>query len=129
MPRMRKTVTVNDKEYTVRELTVQDIIDLMNDSIFFGASKGNKPEGKNDFVLVAEDLSKAMKKCCDFDINDLKPLPPSEIKNIYNAFMEVNATFLEILKALGMTKVLEKIQEAILQNFSKLLVTSLKQGI
>lgn len=130
-----------DKEFTVKELTVQEIIDLSGQSTFLG----NKPlKGKSsseeqekqtgeqpfdDLALLTQDLNNVMKVACDFNLADLKKLTPSEIRLLYDAFNEVNQDFLDILKELGISDLLNGIRDAVLSNFSKQLVTSLKAAM
>lgn len=133
--RKREVVKIDSKEYTVKELTVEEILDLMNNSTFFGGDslkdKGveEQEEKKDDIGILLGDVKLLMEKSCDFEFDDLKKLAPSEIKLLYDGWNKANSDFLSIVKVLGFSEILSNIKDAVLSNFSNLLVTSLKQGM
>jgi hypothetical protein len=142
---MKKTKTVKikidektEKEFTVKELTVAQIIDLSQNNPLFGATLNdkNKTTGKTQkkvpekeeqggflasAVGYSESAQACMKLCCDFDIKDLKPLAPSDIKEIFDAFKEVNSTFLSLLDQMGIIKATKGILDRALSDFSRML--------
>lgn len=149
MSRKTANVTLNGKDFNLKELTVGEIIELINESTLLSgklnqgngggeqnAKTGQKAqEGIDDDMFkdllelstgLNRDLSRMMEKCCDFSISDLKPLAPSEVKQLVDVFKEMNSDFLGVLKALGLLEVILEIKEATLSSFSKTLVTSLR---
>lgn len=143
MPRKREVVKIDDKEYTIKELTVGEIIDLTQGSVFFSGplkgvgdkpAKGEKEKKSNgglqeEISSVMKDLERIMNTCCDFGPKDLVELTPSQIREVYEGFKKVNADFLSSLKALGVAEALVSIRDVALNRFSKMLVTSLKQDM
>jgi hypothetical protein len=133
--RKREVVKIDDKEFTIKELRIKDILEITQNSSFMkGALKGKSGEqSEEDFTQeiasIMEDFDKTMKYCCDFTTDDLKPLAPSEVKLLYNTFKEVNSDFLSSLKVLGVAEALLNIRDAITSKFSKTLAISLNQGI
>lgn len=149
MPRKREVVKIDDKEYTIKELTVGEIIDITQGSVFFSGplkgdgvggkdkskeKKGKKEEKKSEDLAgeissIMTDLERVMKTCCDFGPKDMIKLTPSQIRELYDGFKKVNADFLSSLKALGVAEALVNIRDVALNRFSKMLVTSLKQDM
>lgn len=142
----RKTITLKinnkEKDFTIRELTVQEIIDITENSVFFNSTEENRKayeETKEKFAkfkFLGEiatmffDLEKVIKlSCTNFSLDDLKELTPSQIREIHEVFKEVNSDFLDSLKAIGVLELLKNIKEAVVHRFSRILVTSLSQGM
>jgi hypothetical protein len=155
---MRKSDTVqiklddkNVKKFTVNELTVEEILELLQSSSvsqeLASQSGADDPDGKkvqeekqdddivDDSVLgglvelaagIGADMQRIMVKSCDFTIEDLKPLAPSDIRKIWDKYKEVNSDFLGTLKALGIMEAIQEYKEATLSSFSKVLVDSLR---
>lgn len=156
---MRKSTVVKldgrDREYKINELTVEEIIQIVNESVLYsksldqsdGVGEQTQPDNQkaqaepgasgeetqsqeslleNLVALstgVSKDMQEIMAKSCDFTVADLKPLAPSEIREIWDAFKEVNEDFLGMLKALGLMEVIREVREATLSSFSRMLVT------
>lgn len=139
--KLKKTVKIGDKSFTVCELTVQEIITLINEASFFkdkeedGVEKTEIQDISEDLVvnrilanldgfdLVKKDLEKILEKCCDFTIQDLIPLPPSKIKEIVLAFKEVNADFLSVLASLKIPEVIKDLWHNYVTAFLERLAT------
>lgn len=147
------------KDFTVNELTVEEILQIVNESALSGAnaSKDNGvgertqtdtpktqdrqmvSSGEEQEMLFKDlvelsiglttDVKKMMSICCDFSISDLKPLAPSEIRQLVDTFSEVNSDFLEFLKTLGLKEVMLEMREATLSSFSRMLATSLRAAM
>ncbi|MGD9156801.1 MAG: hypothetical protein PVG39_00205 [Desulfobacteraceae bacterium] len=139
---------IDDKEYTIKELTVGEIINITQGSVFFSgplkgngvgdkdkSKKGDEAKGKKSENLTDEitdimsDFKRLMKTCCDFGPEDLVKLTPSQIREIYDGFKKVNSDFLSSLKALGVAEALVNIRDVALNRFSKMLVTLLNQDM
>lgn len=138
MSRKRKVVEIDEKKYTVKELTIAEIIDLTENSIFFSDTLKEKEtdeqrepmtrkEQVKELMSMFTDVGKVMEISCDFTVGDLKKLTPSQVREIYDKWREVNSDFFEIVKVLGVTEALKILREVALENFSNLLVAWLKQ--
>jgi hypothetical protein len=134
---MRKTETVKikiddstEKSFEVRELTVEEIIKLTTGSEFFNPPKRNGSEEQDglfdQFSGIGRDIQALMDLCCDFTVDDLRPLTPSAVNEIYEAFQRVNKSFFSSLKAMGVAQALIEVRDAALMNFSEQLAISLK---
>ena len=87
--RQRKTLKLDDREYTICELTMRQVWDLVN----------NEPEtGGSDLQRIERFLGYA---CPDLDREQLLDLAPSELRLLWTVFQEVNADFLGVLAGLG----------------------------
>lgn len=120
-----KEVIINERKFNVAELTVGQIIEVAQDSTVFNSLANLSPESGNSisisFQFISKELSSVMGKCCDFKLEDLKELTPSEIKQLLQAFQEVNSDFLELLGEVGIITALKKIQTKVVNDFSNLL--------
>lgn len=138
--RITKTIKIGNREFTVQELTVREIINLVSGSVFYRepvGDGGNEADVKTDgeesvvdwslfkeFSGIGTDLEKMMSiSCVDFKLEDLIDMAPSSIRKVVDAFNEVNNDFLSVLKALGVAEALSEIRDAALSRFSKMLVT------
>ena len=136
--RLQKDINIEGikKVFVVKELTVAEIIDQYNKSEFLNSSDDKKgkttTDGDNlpgEIGEMLRDLKQIVDVGCNFKMEDLKPLAPSEIKQIYNGFKEVNTDFFDFLQALGVTEALMEIKDVALNNFSKVLVSLLSRDI
>jgi len=147
---MKKTITVKikidettEKEFTVNELTVAQIIELSQSNPLFGATlndseentgndqakaQDDKKEGDSltgdlltDIVGLTNSAGKVMEIACDFETKDLKALAPSDVQIIFSAFKEANSTFLSFLDQLGILGITKEILKRALSDFSKTL--------
>lgn len=137
--KLSQTKKIDDKEYKLSELTVQQIITLVNDASFYKKEEEKKPESIEEiseelvvngildqiegFNLVKKDLENMMKLCCDFTLQDMIKLAPSEIEQLITVFKEVNKPFLSVLTSLKIPEVLKDMWDVFLTNFLKRLVT------
>ncbi len=113
------------KVFTVKELTVKQLIELsQTNSLLGGESKkkdpGNAPGSSfvHQLLSFRPDLEKVMKMSCSFTFDDLIELPPSDIKIIFEGFQEVNQSFLEGLEKLGLLETLKKLLGHFIKIFS-----------
>ena len=114
------------KEYTIKELTVKQILDLSQTNTFLGGGSKTKPGLNvpgfsiiNHLVSFKPEVERIMDVSCDFKFEDLIKLAPSDIKVLYDGFQEVNQTFLDVLEKLGITKILKSLQESFMNGFSE----------
>lgn len=104
-----QTIKIDDREFTVKELTVRDIWGL-------------KASGEDD----ATDLERLMALACPELTRDVAfAMAPSELKVLWQVFREVNADFLEIAAYLGIDRaVLDSIKGEIAGAMVSLMVPS-----
>jgi len=145
--RMTEAVEIGDRKFTVQELTVKEILELISGSAFISGplqkEEGVEDEAKEvkeepavnwalfqEFAGIGQDFEKLLKlSCVDFEIKDLMDLAPSSVKKVVEAFKKVNADFLSSIKALGVAEALMEVRDATLNSFSKTLATLSKQGM
>ncbi len=120
---MRKTIAFKidgrEGQITVKELTVKEILSLMQDDVLQDTSLESL---KNIFAdrflpLCVEGLSLA----------DLVDFAPSEIEEVWIKFEEVNSSFFALARKAGLLQSVNNIKDAIIKDFSGLLVDSSKQ--
>jgi len=115
--RKSKTIKIDDKEITVKELRVKDIF-----SIFDSAGE---VEGKSWAKQIQSFLPKF---AAGLSFEDLKKMAPSEIMQIFNVAKEINSDFLHISRFLGLDKIMLGLKNAFMSDLSKLLAGSLEAG-
>lgn len=113
------------KTFVVKELTVQELIDLtQNNKLFGGAAKTKEEEGESimeELFNFKESVAEVMKVSCDFSIDDVKGLAPGDIEELYKGWREVNQTFLSLLEKTGVLQAFQKILEKGISDFLKTL--------
>jgi hypothetical protein len=111
-----KSFKIDDKELTVKELRVRDILQILN--------------GTDGDVDIISQLESLMPKIVDgLSFEELIDFAPSEIQQIVEVMKEVNDDFLALSRRLGLDNVLKEFVEAITKDFSKLLADSLEKVI
>jgi formylmethanofuran dehydrogenase subunit B len=111
-----KSFKIDDKELTVKELRVRDILQILN--------------GTDGDVDIISQLESLMPKIVDgLSFEELIDFAPSEIRQIVEVMKEVNDDFLALSRRLGLDNVLKEFVEAITKDFSKLLADSLEKVI
>lgn len=88
-----KTIKIDDREITVKELKVKVV------RLWFEMS-----ETKEDNIMTI--INQFLPLVTNLKIEDVEDMAPSELKLIWEAFKEVNADFLEWVEHLGITKML-----------------------
>jgi len=128
--RRREVVEIDNRKYEIQELTVKDIIELTENSQFLNTLKGGAEEQKpsvemNDLQILREEFTAIMERCCDFTVEDVQKhnLAPSDIRKLYDKWVEVNSDFLAVLKAVGIAELFVEIKNALLTNFLRMLAT------
>lgn len=116
--RKRKTVKIDEKEITVLELRVKDAIEIYEEM-------GSGDKGLED---LRTQIEKFLPKAIDIDIEVLTEFAPSELKELYEAFREVNAVFFEAAGSLGLGSLLSEIKNSMLKDFVNLYADSSKPG-
>ena len=109
----------HDKTIEVYELSVRQIINFMEDDSLGDLSL---PALKSLFS------DKLLPLGSNLSYDELVEMYPSEIKECWEKFREVNASFFEGLEVMGLTNIVNTVKQAIIKDFSNLLVNSSKQG-
>lgn len=91
--RKTKSIKIDDKEITVKELRVKDIRQIMD---------GGEEISWLEYLPMV----------CDLDPMALEEMAPSEIKAIVEAAKEVNADFLELMEKTGLMELLKSSMKA-----------------
>lgn len=115
---MRKTKTFKiegREEITVKELSVKDILSLMQDDVLKDTSVDNLKK------IFSERFLPLCTK--DVNLNDLLEFAPSELQEIWENFQEVNSAFFDLARASGLLQSVDNIKQALIADFSKLVAT------
>jgi len=120
MARKTKTFEIEgyEKSFTVYELTVKQIMDLMQQDIQDTTLTGLTAQFES-FLPLASDIK----------LPQLYDMTPSDIKIIWERFKEVNDTFFVVSQQAGLGDLLGALKKAIVEDFGKLLVSSSKQDM
>jgi len=114
--RKHKTLKIDDREITVKELRVKDIIELFGE-----AGESSDVMSKIEYFLP--------RFTDGITVEELKEMAPSEIKSIYDTFREVNEVFFVLALGMGLAGAIEEIKQSIRREFSGALAGSLSQGM
>jgi len=109
-----------EKTVEVYELSVKQVISLIEDDSLGDLSL---PALKSLFS------DKLLPLGSNLSFDELIEMCPSEIKECWEKFREVNASFFEGLNMMGLTSVISTLKSAIIKDFSSLLVSSSRLGI
>lgn len=120
---MRKTKSFKidgfDQQISVKELTVRQILSLIEDDTLTDTSLD---------TLRGLFQDKFLPLCVEgITMNDMLDFAPSEILEIWDHFAEVNKAFFVVARKSGLLKSLDELREAVFTDFSKLLVDSSNQ--
>lgn len=119
---MRKAKTFKiegyDDSFEVKELTVKEIISLIQEDVLGDASVEALKTLFSDRLLPL---------CTNVTLKDLMEMAPSEIVTIWDHFCEVNSAFFDVARKTGLQSAAEDFKKAITADFTKLLVNSSKQ--
>lgn len=122
---MRRTLEVKiDKSvYTVRELTVKEIIGVFNKS----QDNSQDANATDSISFLQGELDNMLKLAIveDVELEEFLTYTPSDLRQLYDAFHEVNEVFFDIAGRVGMGELLDRIIESIRMQFSEVLVSSL----
>lgn len=136
--RQKKDVKIDDKEFTVKELTVREIIDFFEKSGDIapqepGKTPAKKKSGskkKPNLDATSTDLfKKQLQEFIDLafvgkhNIDQFIKMTPSEIKTLWDAFDEVNAVFFQLARKMGMDKIVEHLGQQLQEQYLGLLVS------
>lgn len=109
-----------DKKFTVYELKIKQIISLIAGDMLEDTSLEGLKSNFSETLLPM---------CSDITFGDLEEMAPSEIKEIWNQFKEVNDSFFELAQKMGLQEILETLKKSIIEDFGKIVVPSSSQDI
>lgn len=119
---MRKTITFKiegyDKSFVVNELSVKEIVSLMQDE---GIQGQDLESLKNVFT------ERLLPLCVNAKLDELMEMVPSEIIIMWDHFKEMNKDFFGMAQKLGLADMVEDLRKAAISDFLKLLAASSKQ--
>jgi len=119
---MRKTITFKiegyDKSFEVKELSVKEIIGLMQD-------EGIQGEDLDSLKLIFSE--RLLPLCVNVKFDELTEMTPSEIMVMWNHFKTMNSDFFDMAQKLGLTDVVKDLKKTVISDFLKLLAASSKQ--
>lgn len=129
--RVRKEIKIGEVGFVVLELTLRQIIDYFQ-SLTNAAEVDDAEEETNDTMSFFKTeihtlLNLALEG--DHKVDDFLDFRPSELKEIYDSFKEVNEVFFDTAAQLGIAEVLDSMKSLIQSEFSDLLVSSSKAAI
>ena len=121
-----ETIELNEKQYTISELTVKQIIEIAQNgqverSLALLLTDNKDISLAQIFTTFVNEIKVITEKCCSFSVEDLESLAPSEIKEILECFRRVNSDFLSVLREVGIITALSKLKEKMEVDFSNLL--------
>lgn len=118
----RKTTTFQidgyDQQFTVYELTVKQVMGIMQDDA-----------ADTSLLGLLDQLKKFLPIASTVTVEQLYEMPPSDIEVIWEKFKEVNKTFFDLSQQAGLGELLGEMKRAIIEDFGKLLVTSSKEAM
>lgn len=116
---MRKMVNkiISEKEIIIKELRVRDIMSLV--------------EGGQDLTSMTAFISRGniiVEQCIiGLTFDELQDLAPSELKELYDAFREVNETFFDLAKSLGLMDIFANLKTQFTADLLRASVLASKQ--
>lgn len=106
-----KTIQIGNRSFTVRELPVRVIWELVNN----GGGGAGIDRAKNMLQLGCPDLTEEA----------LLDLYPSEIEELWQAFEEVNAAFLGLVRRVGLDQmIITAVREAVMDSMKQFALSS-----
>jgi hypothetical protein len=119
---MRKTITFKiegyDKSFVVNELSVKEIISLMQDEGI---------QGQDIDSLKRVFTERLLPLCVNVEMDELIEMVPSDIMIMWERFKDMNKDFFGMAQKLGLAELVEDLKKGAISDFSKLLVASSKQ--
>ena len=109
--RQTKTIKIDEREITVKELRVKDIRQLI--------------EKAEDLDKGFEQIEGMLPLATDLSLSKLEDMAPSELKTLWDAFKEVNAVFFDLVAKTGIVK---ELKSSILKDLTKIFADSLNQA-
>lgn len=139
--RLQERIKLDDKEYTINELTVEEIIGLFSRTEQSIEGSNQTTEEKTEEIAVLAAFSSlfanggvVMKSFMDLampgtSLQDLIKLAPSELAEIMEAMKRVNKYFFDLAQKLELGNLLLGAVKEVLQSFSEYAVALSKEAI
>jgi len=105
--RKQKTIKIDEKEITARELRVKDIRNIIE-------------QGDKLISGGLDQIEKILPLATDLTLSQIEDMAPSELQTIWNAFREVNACFFDLVAKTGLA---EAFKSSILKDLIALFAT------
>ena len=113
-----KTIQVGEKSFTLRELPVKVLWNLLNN------------EDKEKKTSIIENSQALLKLACpDLTREALLELYPSEIEELWKGFEEVNSAFLAVARKIGLGEALIGAVRGAVMSSIRLFASSLPRGM
>jgi len=119
--RVKQELEIGDFKIVVKELTVAEILDLI------GGKELPEISDLMSFIAYMEDLLPLFLD--GISIEEMRTLPPSQVKKIYESFREVNQVFFDLAQAAGLGKLMDSIKDAVVKDFLQIAADSLQQAM
>lgn len=128
--RLRKTIKIDKDEYVICELTLRQIMDYFQE-LTTVKDKGEEEETTDTLNFFEKEIQALLDLALEgsYKVDDFMDYSPSELKELYDGFKEVNKVFFDTAAQIGVTEVLDQIRTTIQSEFSGLLVNSSKAAI
>jgi hypothetical protein len=110
-----------DKQFTVRELKVKEVLGLL------GSVKESKLSDIEAFMDVIK--NEFLPLAGNVQIEDLEEMAFSDIQLILDKFMEVNDAFFVLARKTGMSEFIDNLKTAIVADFGAYVVASSKRAM
>ena len=112
--RKREPIKIDKREITVKELTVREILEI--------AELKNVTSDNLSIDVFKKEFSNYLPRAVEgVKVEDLLDMAPSELKEIYDKFKEVNGVFFDVARSVGLGELMDNIKTAIQKDFLKLL--------
>jgi hypothetical protein len=108
-----------DNSFTVKELTVKEILSLFRDGLLEDTSFEGLQKQFADVLLPMSS---------DIEMKDLEEMAPSELEQVWDVFQKVNAAFFKFARKAGLADIVTQLKNALIGDSLGLLVNSWKQG-
>lgn len=127
--RERKRITIEDKEYVVRELTLREIINYFQELI--GSAEESETKATDTLTYFKGEIQTLLNLALEgnYKVEDFLDFTPSVLKKLYDTFKEANQVFFDTAATMGLQRTLQAIKDSIQLEFSDLLVSSSKAAI
>lgn len=130
MARKIQELTLDNKKVEVYELRVKDVMQLFEELGDDPSKKAIPPEASvKEELSVKAKIEKYLPLATNLQLDAMMEYAPSELKEVYDAFMQVNTVFLEVAKELGLLTALGALKRAAIEDFQKLYVSSSSQDM
>lgn len=113
--RKQEPMKIDNKEITVRELTVREILEVAE-------LKSIASNNELTLSLFKKEFGNYLPKAITgIEFDELLDLAPSELKEIYDKFLELNSVFFDVARSAGLGELLGQLKAAAQRDFLKLL--------